>query len=100
MEKIMSFLKNGLPELTFAAFALRIVVMGSSIGDALALMSMVAIFGYFRFLERNKVDQYAELKQEIEALRNSMTSVKLQQGLSNRGVPKNETHNNATKRYF
>ncbi len=95
---LMSKLKQNLPELTFFAFSIRLIALGASIGDAIALVSLVGIFGFFRFLDRKKVEQYDYLEKEIENLKNGLQSVKVSQGLTRGKL--NEQKADSNKRYF
>jgi len=100
MLKYLTAVRTFLPEIVFAGFCLRIIVFGAGIGDAIALVSMVAIYGFHSYLSSKRVDQYEDLSKEIENIKNSMIGLKLNQGLSTKrvGTPNNEQAQ--TKRFF
>lgn len=100
MNKIQAFLsavKNNIPELIFLAFSARLIMIGANIGEAIALVSFVGIYGFFKFLDKAKVTRDAEIQKQIDDLKNAIQSVKMAQGLRKT----NESQaNNPNKRYF
>lgn len=93
-------LREYLPELIFLGFSLRMIVTGASIGDAIAIISLVAIYGFTHFIKSKKIDQEAELRKDIDDLRNAITSIKLSNGLVTKRVTGNEQKQAAPKRFF
>lgn len=73
----MSFIFSKFPAILFAAFAVRLVVVGASIGDALALLVFGGLVGYKLYLRTIKkvavneivLKDVAELKSNIQALK-------------------------------
>ena len=57
-----------LPETALLALSIRLVVLGASIGDAIALVGLVSLIGYKRFLTKKKVEQADEIQQSINSL--------------------------------
>lgn len=99
MIKYIPALKKSIPELIFVIYSIRLISVGASIGDAIALISLVAIYGFMRFMDRQQVEQYNELKEEIENLKNNIQSVKLSVGLRKQNEPQAPS-NGIKKRYF
>jgi hypothetical protein len=90
-------IKQNLPELAFLLFSIRLIILGSSIGDSLALVSIAGILGYKWFLAKDKHDALAGIKQDIEDMKTHMQALKMDKIIKQRSVsdePKKE------KRYF
>ncbi len=99
MVKYLSTLKQSIPELIFLIYSIRLIAVGATIGDAIALISLVGIYGFVKFMDRHRVEQYNELKEEIENLKNNIQSVKLSVGLRKQNEPQAPS-NGIKKRYF
>lgn len=109
-------LKKNLPELIFAGFCLRMIVMGASMADAVALISMVAIYGLTQYLSKRESNQFIELNdkiivshesvvKEIENLKNGIAGLKLNSGLTTRKITNEQISETVAgivppKRYF
>lgn len=65
MDKFMK-LKDYLLELAFLALLIRVVAVGCSVGEAIALVSVVSSMGYNKFLAKKKVEQYDEILSQIK----------------------------------
>lgn len=119
---LLSKLKQNLPELAFLLFVSKVAILGlTSIGDALAIISLVGYIGYSHWLNKSKIedkqmllDQMSELKlqmqnmsksmqenfllrSEAEQLRTDVASLKMQKALT-RGAQ--DEQKAAPKRYF
>lgn len=65
MQKFIQ-LKEYLLELSFLALLIRIICVGAGIGEALAVVSLVLSMAYTKWLNKAKVEQFDELKSQIE----------------------------------
>lgn len=77
--ELLSKLKQNLPELAFLLFVSKVAILGTSIGDALAIISLVGYIGYCLWLNKSKVedkqsllDQMSELKLQMQNMSKSM----------------------------
>lgn len=120
--ELLSKLKQNLPEMAFLLFVSKVAILGTSIGDALAIISLVGYIAYSHWLNKSKVedkqvllDQMSELKlqmqdmsrsmqenfllrSEAEQLRTDVATLKMQKAL-NRGA-QDEQKAATPKRYF
>lgn len=64
MQKIMQ-IKDYLLELSFLALLIKVIITGAGIGEAIAIVSLVSSMGYNKWLNKQKVEQYDELKELI-----------------------------------
>lgn len=67
-------------------FSLRLVIKGSSVGDAGALATLCALYGFFLYLETKKQqplnDSFkAEIRLELEQIKTSMNGFKITKAL-------------------
>jgi hypothetical protein len=80
-EKLLSAmhsLKNvNIPSLGFIAVTTHIVMMGAGIGDALALMSISALYGYKSYIETREKEIDKTLSEELSYLKTEISSLKL-----------------------
>lgn len=67
-QKLYELMYALLPETALLALSIRLVVLGASIGDAIALVGLVSLIGYKRFLTKKKVEQADEIQQSINSL--------------------------------
>lgn len=67
-QKLYELMYALLPETALLALSIRLVVLGASIGDAIALIGLVTLIGYKRFLSKKKVEQADEIQQSINSL--------------------------------
>lgn len=67
-QKLYELMYALLPETALLALSIRLVVLGASIGDAIALIGLVTLIGYKRFLSKKKVEQADELQRSINSL--------------------------------
>jgi len=71
-------LKNiNIPSLGFITVTSHIVIQGAGIGDALALMSISALYGYKSFLNKNQNDSLKVMEKEIGSLKSDISSLKV-----------------------
>ena len=99
MNKIQAFfslIKKNIPELIFLAFSIRLISVGATLGEALALISFVGIYGFLKFLEKSKMEDQQKITAELENLKNAIQSVKMAQGLKKQ----HESQTTPNKRYF
>ena len=62
----------------FIAFSGRLVVLGASIGDAMALGALAALYGFSLYLESvRQAPLNDQVKKELEELKTSVASLKL-----------------------
>ena len=56
----------------------RIVIMGASIGDALALIGLAGLYGFTQFMTSRKIEVVNEtIKLDVEQLKNSVNGLKM-----------------------
>jgi len=73
----MSIFKENFPILILSLFLLRLLITGASIGDAIALIALSGIYGFFKYLEHMKQpDINAEVKAQLEQVKADMSEVK------------------------
>ena len=77
--ELLSKLKQNLPEMAFLLFVSKVAILGTSIGDALAIISLVGYIAYSHWLNKSKMedkqmllDQMQELKTHMQAMSKSM----------------------------
>lgn len=90
---------SNLPEMAFVIFSIRLAVLGASIGDALALISVVAYLGYKHWIEKSKVEYTDEIKQKLEELEKSVTALKIGKVVNNNNL-KGQQNEQKVKRFF
>lgn len=85
MEKIKSFLLNSnIALIAFVAFTTRLVILGASFSDALALLAYTGLFAYDKWLKSSAlVSADAKFKQavatDLENIKSAISAVKLGQ---------------------
>lgn len=93
----MGYFKNYLIAFAFICFTLRLVAVGASYGDALALIALAALKGFELWLEHIKVKSTeketkeellshitqlrADLQQEIQNTKDKVATIQLSSGL-------------------
>lgn len=87
--------KPELPELAFCLFSTRLVLLGASIGDSIAIVSLAAILAYKWFLSKNTEVITESVTKDIADLKNHMQALKIDRVYTKK--PVNEPQN---KRYF
>jgi hypothetical protein len=95
MNKMNEFLSK-LPEMAFLIFSIRLAILGASIGDALALISVVAYIAYKQYIEAGTIKKSNEVNARLEELEKSISALKMDKVIQ-RGPQPNEQK---TKRYF
>ena len=90
-------IKQNLPELAFLLFSMRLIILGSSIGDALALVSIAGVLAFRWYLNKGKDLVTQELLQDMEEIKKSLSALKIDKIVKQR-VPSNEPQKE--KRYF
>lgn len=69
----------------FAAVAARIAIFGASVGDAIALLSLSALYGFFLHEENNKPEpESAQLKKDVDDLKSAINAIKVGNSLKGR----------------
>lgn len=110
MQKFMQ-VKEYLLELSFLALLVRIICVGAGIGEALAVISLVVSMAYSKWLAKNKVEQFQELKEEmqtmyakfgseIELMQNRMQSLTFEKSITKRQVSEEKPTTGPAKRIF
>lgn len=80
MEKMTRIL-GYLPEMAFVGLTIRAMVMGTGIGDAVAILSLVLSIGYAKYLNKSKVDEKAEIDKKIEDLSTQIQSLRMERAV-------------------
>jgi hypothetical protein len=80
-QKAVDLLSN-LPELAFLIFSIRLAVLGASIGDALALVAVVAYIGYKQHLAAKKEVYSDEIKQKLQELETSVSKLAINKAMT------------------
>lgn len=110
MQKLTQ-LKDNLLELSFLALLIKIILLGTGIGDALAVISLVLSISYNRWLSKNKVDQYEALVakmdadrelflKEIEMLNGKVTGLSLDKSIKRTAINEQEVKFGQARRLF
>lgn len=81
-----------LPTLLLFSFLVRTLIFGADFGNALALLALSGLYGFYLFLEVNKQPDINEqtkkdmvqLKNELELVKSALNSVKLGIGFNGR----------------
>lgn len=82
--------------IAFIALTGRIVALGATLGDSIAIFALAGLFAYEKYLEVNKVLPLNEqIKQEINVIKGQIAVLQINKGMK---VSSNETQ--ANKRYF
>ena len=83
--------------LAFVGLTLRIVALGATLGDSIAIFALAGLFAYEKYLEINKVlPLNDEIKQEINVLKGQIAVLQINKGMK---TSSNE-QSQANKRYF
>lgn len=98
MKQYLPLLKKNLPQIVFAAFGLRLICLGASIGDAIALISLVAIYGFMHFMDKDKVEQFEDIQDQLKKMNDAISGTRLAQNLTPMRTTSNEPKKE--KRYF
>lgn len=107
-------LKDYLLELSFLALLIKILIFGAEISEALAVISLVFSISYNKWLNKNKIDQYDELIQninshkeqfqkEIDTLNSKLTGIALDKSIKRVSLNEQESQkpgSSAIKRLF
>jgi hypothetical protein len=112
MQKLNELMYAYLPETAFLAFSIRLIVLGASIGDAIALLVVAGLIASKHLLNKKKVEQFDELKglidelkvdheDKLTGLKNAVDSLKTQRALEAGSKRVNlEQEQAKPKRYF
>lgn len=66
----MSFLSKNLSAILLSALVIRVCYLGSSVGEALAILALSGLLGYYKYLSHKEIkDPTQELRNEILELR-------------------------------
>lgn len=80
MEKLTNAL-GYLPELAFFALMVRIVTVGAGIGDAIAIISIVASMGYKLYISKAKVSEKEAMDKKMEEIAAQVQSLSMDRAL-------------------
>ena len=69
--------KTNLPTILLCLVATRSVLFGSHIGDSIVLVGLAGLFAFTFYLESRSKEQTEDIKSQIEAIRNEVSSMKL-----------------------
>lgn len=84
MEKIKGYLF----ELSLLAIMGRSFLTGPTISDALVIITMVGAILYTKeFLNKKKIDDKAEIREELRVLKNEIAALKLDRGIRSSTTP-------------
>lgn len=100
-------LREYLFEMSLLAIMVRSFIAGASISDALVLVTLVGAILYTKeYLYKTKMDDKAELKEEMIVLKNEIASLKLDRGFKQSGILNNKVqfftndeHNEPIRRF-
>lgn len=71
-------MKQYIPMSAFCLFLFRLLYTGASIGDALALLTLAALYGWYLYLEaKTPIEDYSKLSKEIDQLKGNINSLKM-----------------------
>lgn len=66
-----------LPIFLLLAFVIRLLFLGASVGDAIALLSLSGLYGYYLYLENNKEEPINEqTKKQLEQMNLDLREMK------------------------
>lgn len=66
----------------FILLGLRSVAVGSNIGDALAIIGVLGVVGFEKYLESKKgPDINAALREELDSIKSSMSAISIRNGV-------------------
>lgn len=69
----------------FAAVSARIVILGASVGDALAIAALAALYGFYIHQENHKPSpESPQLRKEIDDLKSAINAIKVGNSLKGR----------------
>lgn len=82
-------MKNLAP-FVLSAYIIRLLITGASIGDALALIGLSALYSYFLFLESKKEipvnkqywDRFIELEERVKSNQENLNSLQVKNAFS------------------
>lgn len=111
MQKLNELMYAYLPETAFLAFSIRLIVLGASIGDSIALLVISGLIAYKKFMDRKKIEQLDELnlvikdlktdhEEKFTALRNAVDSIRTQRALETGKKVNLEQEQAKPKRFF
>lgn len=63
-----------LPETAFLAFSIRLIAFGASVGDSVALLVIVSLIAYKRYMARAKMNELELIHSEIKALQEQLNT--------------------------
>lgn len=98
MEKLIK-IKDYMLEMAFLALIVRIAILGAGIGDAIAILAVVASLAFGRYLNKAKIEKADEIDKKIEDLASQVQSLKIDKAIR-RSVNETQTSQPAAKRIF
>lgn len=80
MQKLLN-----LPTLVLFSFLIRILITGASIGDAISLLGLAALYSYHLYIDSKKqhpvnkviLDRISDLEDQVRVAKESVNAVKL-----------------------
>lgn len=85
------------PMVAFIAFTARLVYTGSTVGDAIALVSLAGVYGFHKYINRKDEKWKQMVETQIVEIKNHVQSVKMRQNARSIYEPKDQKEQ---KRYF
>lgn len=99
MQKLMQ-IKDYLLEIAFLFLLGRIIMVGASMGEAIAVVSLVLSMAYNKWLNKTADTRYESLYKDIEDMKSKINSLSLDKGLQKRTIVHEEKSEQSFKRYF
>lgn len=69
----------------------RIIMLGATVGDAIAIIALSALVGFIRFQEKKEFNELDELKQDVKQLKDAIQGLKIERAIRR---PQNESNQN------
>lgn len=73
--------KVNVPMTMFVLFSTRLVIFGSGIGEAIALISIAAVYGYYLYIKRNQDTRFLAFTEELTRLKDAIASLKMERSV-------------------
>lgn len=99
MEKFTQ-IKEHLLEIAFFTLLIRMLIPGAGIAEALALISVVVSIAYGKYLNKDKVTQYEELKKQLEDMAAKVNSLAIEKSFRKPVNEVQDTPAKPIKRFF
>ena len=74
----MKYIKDfDIPLICLIAFVIRLLIVGASVGDSIALLGLAGLFGFIKFISKKDEDWKLLIEKELKQLRNEVISARL-----------------------